>query len=684
MSFLKFASVIDAQLQKMESGENLFAVDVEADELWNTYINSYPDGTDPIYKVNTTHNCNICRGFIKTMGGVVSIQDDYSLETIWDGVLDHFDSDDVGGYRTVAKAMRSLILSRPILNRFFHLQRKVGSEKTYTGETTFNHLHHILPVRFVTHKKEERLGEESVKQSTFYRAMKELDPSAIETVLDLINNNLLYRGSEFRSLLRTFKTVQDKFMIQDEEKRYNFSWRMVEPYKNVTGIRNSSIGTLLVNLSNGMDVEEAVSAFERIMAPTNYRRPKALVTSGMIEKAKQKIIELGLESALQRRFATISDISINDILYVNRKIANQLKPEDDLFGGITPSDKGKVNKVAEHAQEIGIEEFIRDVLPTINSFKVLFERKNVLNLVSLIAPTDPNGGKLLKWGNEFSWSYNGNLTDSIKQRVAKAGGKVDADVCIRLSWFNTDDLDLHCIEPNGNEIFFNSKRNHNGNGRLDVDMNAGGLTLTEKPVENIYFSDLRKMQEGTYKVNVHQYKKRNDANVNPGFVVEFESGNIKRTFHRNQAVLMHLNVTVLEFHYSIANGIQITKSIAASNESIKEWGIETGAFHDVKIMMLSPNHWHSAYDNEEVNKGNKHYFFMLDGCRNDGTPRALYNEFLRGDLHEHRKVIEQAGEKLKVIEQDDQLSGIGFSSTVSDELIVKVAGNFPRLLKIVF
>jgi hypothetical protein len=74
--------------------------------------------------------------------------------------------------------------------------------------------------------------------------------------------------------------------------------------------------------------------------------------------------------------------------------------------------------------------------------------------------------------------------------------------------------------------------------------------------------------------------------------------------------------------------------------------------------MLSPNHW------ENSNKsGNKHYFFMLDGCMNPEPTRGIYNEFLASPLEKHRKVFEVLGSKTMCQPSNDQLSGIGFSTT---------------------
>lgn len=75
---------------------------------------------------------------------------------------------------------------------------------------------------------------------------------------------------------------------------------------------------------------------------------------------------------------------------------------------------------------------------------------------------------------------------------------------------------------------------------------------------------------------------------------------------------------------------------------------------------------------------------MLDGCKTDETPRPFFNEFLGPELDKHRKVLEILGSKVKVKETDNQLSGIGFSETQKNSVVVRVTGNFARTLKVLF
>jgi hypothetical protein len=94
-------------------------------------------------------------------------------------------------------------------------------------------------------------------------------------------------------------------------------------------------------------------------------------------------------------------------------------------------------------------------------------------------------------------------------------------------------------------------------------------------------------------------------------------------------------------------------------------------------MCLSPNHWNGQY-------GNLHYFFMLEGCKNPNKIRTFHSENLNQDLHPERKVLDYLANTLLVEGGDDQLSGVGFNSTMKEEVIVKLHGTHKRVIKIKF
>jgi hypothetical protein len=88
-----------------------------------------------------------------------------------------------------------------------------------------------------------------------------------------------------------------------------------------------------------------------------------------------------------------------------------------------------------------------------------------------------------------------------KERLDRSGAQT-GDVQISLVWNNTNDLDLHCIDPAGEEIYFQHRRAASG-GELDVDKNAG-LPLVNDPVENIFWPS-GKAPDGRYRVFVNHY-----------------------------------------------------------------------------------------------------------------------------------------------------------------------------------
>jgi hypothetical protein len=671
--FRELKIAVAQQLNRLKKYE-LFRVQIDKNLLWETYLNSFPSGTNPIYKERTNHDCNCCKQFIRAIGDMVAIVDG-KIESIWDVQVND------PAYKVVASALSELVKSRPIENVFLHTEKTAGTDKNFQqlieGVKTWEHFFVNIPTECVCSKIDigGRLSESRSLHNVLFRSLVEITNESIDMVLELISQNSLYRGEEHTFVVKVFKKVKKEFdKFKNNEEKDIFVWSKISTLpESVSKIRNTVIGSLLIDLSEGKDLEPSVGSFESKVAPTNYKRPTALITKGMIEQARKKIEELGLTSALERRFATIKDITINNIIFANREARKGMS--GDIFDDMVSQVPDKIKNL-DKIEEITIDKFISDVVPKADSIEIMMENKHTGNLMSLIAPVDPTAKKLFKWPNSFSWSYNGELTDSIKERVKKAGGNVTGDLCCRLAWYNEDDLDFHMVEPGRYEIEFGNKRRKSPcGGILDIDAN-GGDGIMKDPVENIYYTSKNIMKEGIYKLFVHQYNRRKTTDV--GFEVEIDfMGTIHHFFYPKPMKTGDI-VVVAELKYSHSKGIEFIQSLPSSNAVKEVWGISTNVFNKVSVIMNSPNHW------DEKAVGNKHYFFMINGCLNDGKARGFFNEFLTEELNEHRKVFEVVGSKMKTEESQDQLSGLGFSSTQRNSVLCRVKGAFTRTIKINF
>lgn len=74
---------------------------------------------------------------------------------------------------------------------------------------------------------------------------------------------------------------------------------------------------------------------------------------------------------------------------------------------------------------------------------------------------------------------------SLARRLGEVGAK-SGDIQLSLSWNNLNDLDLHCIDPSGIEIWYSNTNSPQTGGQLDHDANASG-SYTSSPVENIFW-----------------------------------------------------------------------------------------------------------------------------------------------------------------------------------------------------
>lgn len=688
--FKDFVKAIQKNLQQMsKDSSRLFTVNVDTEKLYNLYLDSFPAGTNEIYRERREYDCSCCRHFIRDVGNVVSIKNG-ELHTIW-GINPV--SDDK--YNVVAAALDAYVKQKAVSGVFLKKEKRIGTpenrEMLPTGKINkYEHFFVDLPEicifkEYYGHTLEGDLSQFRDIRNVFKRSLDEISKEAVDTVLELIAQNSLYKGAEWKKQLAEFKNYQKEYGKLTDEQKELWIWEKSIAAGAVIGkIRNHSIGTLLVNISEGMDLDLAVRKYEQIVAPVNYKRPKAIFTKKMLEDAKKTITELGYMDSLQRRFATLDDITVNNILFSNKDAAKRITGAMDLFDEMEQDvaiDPKRFSKV----EEISAEDFIKNVLPVAKELEVYLENKHIQNMVSLIAPEVAAAKTMFKWNNGMSWAYTGNITDSdIKENVKAAGGSVTGIVRFSIQWNDgngkdNSDLDAHCLEPQGGDhIYFSHKISRYTGGELDIDItdpiyqckSNGGVA-----VENITYPSKERMKPGTYKFYVNQYSFRNSQ----GFKAEVEVNGEIHSYEYNTPV--RGNVDVAEVILDQSGNFKVVDKLPGNCATISKdvWGIKTLQFTPVSVVCYSPNYW-----DEQKGIGHQHLFFMLKDCINPEEPNGYYNEFLKPELEQHRRVFETLGAKAHVKDVDDQLSGVGFSLTKRNDLIIKVKGATERVVKVKF
>lgn len=664
-NFEKFSKKVNDQLTLMSASE-LFTVDIDSQVFWEAYLSAFPSGTNPMYKERTEYDCNCCKSFIKKAGRLVSIVGG-KIVTVWDleGLEYPFD--------VVAGELNKLVKKAQIQSLFVTDIAMVSQAKSRqlvpdTNEIKeWNHFHFKFTGKHFNQNNDRVIGEYGTTMGVFKRGLEELTLDSLTIVLDLITSDNLYRGSEHLPSLKAFikiKKAYEKLKTQNEKSI--FIW---ENAKNPNvRFRNTVIGTLCTDISEGVELERAVKAFETKLAPSNYKRSKSLITPAMVKSANAKIQELELAPSLPRRMAVTEDVSINNVIYADHSVLDKMIDTDDIMNLLSDQvTKGRGVTAKNKGTDISIEDFIKKVVPKAHEMELLLENSLSSNLMTLTAPQNESPERLFKWDNNFAWSYKGNVTDSVKERVKAAGGSVEGDLRVSLSWFNYDDLDIHCKGVDGH-LYFGNKR-----GILDVDMNAGTGDSRE-PVENLSWT---KPKLGTRTIVINNFSKRETIDV--GFDLQVEYLGEITNYHYNLPVTSDVHALELNLTKEGLTVKVLDSKITSESVSTKVWGLDTKEFHKINMMMLSPNYWD---DQKEI--GNKHYFFILEDCLNDESCRGIYNEYLRSDLNEHRKVFEILADKTKCEVSDRQLSGVGVSSTMNKTVRIKVKADTTKMYNVTF
>lgn len=688
----------------------LFRANLTGQQIWDLYLNAFAKEDNPVFRdpASSVHNCNYCNNFIRRYGNIVAITSDFKLETMFDVEAD---PEYANSAKAISEAIRSAVIEDVFFETFQELQYLsyapcsknnstfqlgvASNVKRYTQEEadkfgvvkaneirTFNHLHLQLDTAFVdkTGKSIEAImsGYRDAKQ-VFQRAMETIPLDTLLLVRDLIQQGSLLDGTTHLYKIEQIIPLKREYDQLPAAQRDNWCWATSYqlPFAK---FRNELIGVLCTDLAEGEELNKACQSWNKRVDPANYMKATAPITRKQIEEARLFVEENGYTDSFNRRFATMDDIKVSEILHSN--VGTSPLKTVSIFDSVKPTATRHKQNEFDGIESVPIDKFMVDILPNCSGIEAFFNPRLSGNLVSLTTAAQAGTKPLFKWNNDYSWTFNGNLAgkSQIKEAVKSAGGKIDGVLRFSMIWNeigkDESDLDAWCQQPDSDRIGFSTGyRKDDGNrysllgGQLDLDNRYPGGKLA---VENIYFKDLSKMKDGVYKFWVHQYSARNSQ----GFKAEIEFDGELYTYEYNRPVSG--NVVVAEI--TLSKGVfTIKHHLPATGAGSKEiYGITTNQFHKVNLVCLSPNHWGT----NQV--GNKHYLFMLDGCKSPVAIRGFHNENLLPELAQHRKVLEVLGATNLIESTDSQLSGLGFNATVRDELIVRLQGSHKRVIKIQF
>lgn len=710
----EFNKKVQEQFNLMSQTGKLFRVELTGQQIWDLYLSSFTKENDPVFRdpVSSVHNCNHCKNFIRRYGNIVSVDENYNIATMFDVVADE-------KFKNTAKVLSAVIKSSKITEVFFETFNELNSlpyesctksnavfqlgvvsnPKRYTKEEaekfgvvkpnevrTFNHIHLFVDKAFVDtsgNSVESLMGNYRDAKNVFQRAMETISLDTLKLVKDLINQGSLLDGTTHLYKIEQIIPLKEEYDNLPASQRDNWCW--VKSFKlPFAKFRNELIGVLCAELSEGEELNKACQSWNKRVDPANYMKVTAPITKKQIEEAKTFVEENGYTESFNRRFATIDDIKVSEILHSN--IGEGKIKSVSIFDGVKSTSTRHKRSEFDGIEEVSIDKFMKDILPSCTSVEAFLTSNHEGNLVSLTTANNSKSKPIFKWDNNYSWTFNGNLAgkSQIKEAVKVAGGNITGILRFSQIWNDGDgrdnsDLDAWCTQPDRQEIGYSEYfRKDSGNkfsscgGQLDLDNRAPNGKLA---IENIYFKSLSEMKDGDYKFYVDQFSARNSQ----GFKAEIEFNGEIYTYEYKQPVrgkILVASVTLKNGVFSIKHGsVPVNEGLGVQKEI---YGLQSNQFHKVNLVCLSPNHW------GENNVGNKHYFFMLEDCKSPQSIRSFHNENLLPELAAHRKVLEVLGTTNMIEPSKKQLSGLGFNATVRDELIVKLQGTHKRIIKIKF
>jgi hypothetical protein len=646
------------------------------------------------------YTCRTCRRFMDRFGDLVTIDANGDARSvIWN------EATAPAFFKSAVAAMKNVVAGSAVTGVFLNDESTWGTPTTKASidpateqvKAPFEWHHMTVKANAkMVHKPTALLTTNQAKAEKLHdreglcRALDELSIDTVRTAHTYLTTGSLYRSEKCVTVAKWLLDLHEALVGAKNKHasvRDHLTWRAAAlAPAGFCHVKSTMIGTLLEDIDakvNGVakySFAQIKARFDEKMSAANYQRATVAPSAGNIAAAEKIIATMQATGSLDRRYA-----KLEDLLFTWRSASHRLAgvaKAGAVFGHLTP--KAPRATVATSlatdmpAMLMTWDKFQRVVLPDAVSIDALVPASSdrFVALVTAQSESPP----LLQWDTEddrnpVSWYYHAGIDAEIKRRVIGAGGMYEGcDIRASLAWNNRNDLDIHVIAPNGEEVFFNNKRARCG-GWLDVDMNVRGET--ETPCENIRWAK-GGAARGRYTVFVENYSFHERSFQATPFRVELEVNG--EVFHfdgvtPSGATHGSSRITVAMFDYIPGHKLAATPpGLRAPQTNGRGWNVTPGTWAKITGIVASPNLWGAT----PLTQHGRHMFFLLEGCRDttEGVGRGFFVETLRSEFHSIRSTLEAyaAGATIDGAEQATAC-GIGMKEEPNGkpwELILRV------------
>lgn len=385
-------AIQDRFLAVIGTGKTLLFQTAVAD-LFDRFLNALPLADRQHY------TCHTCRNFVRTFGGLVVVNADGSLTSLFWNPADA--PDDI---RSGIDIMQRLVESSRITEVFNATGSTWGVPQTKEWRHfAVQQVPHTVRYQGSLKTPFQATAEKTQDHQNVLRALGEFTTAQLQQVVGLLESDALYRSEACLGAARWLLRMKEIYTTNNQRVRDTLLWAEIAGAPaGFCHPRSSMIGTLLDDIVAGLPFDQVSARFAAKMHPLRHMRPQAAPTEGNIQRAEEIVSKLAIAPSLERRYAKLEEVVK---LWQPRVEAVQLWTAG-VFGHLKPK-AATPQPVNTGTQDITWIKFRDTVLPQARKIELLvpYHRSTFGAIMTAVHPDSP---PILQWDNleqrnPFSW-----------------------------------------------------------------------------------------------------------------------------------------------------------------------------------------------------------------------------------------------------------------------------------------